>query len=321
MKKAIYAAGILLLLINVSILPGCGSSSTGTPTPTPTPTPSGPLSNTPPPNGNGKYNPQSYAGKPVTTSDLQGLWMMAGTDDMAITDLQTGESDSGTGQRREIFALRRNSNLAKIDIKFCGSNQWLTIDKGIPSLSSFSVADTTYNPVSNNQIDVSRVYDLSDADHSSFLTGTYTAYKISDDPEQLAGTLTLSALVTDFNSPSLNQNLIANNTTLPVYCFIESEYPVATGIPDFKDTHFLQAYYNNDVAMFSIINFNTTSTPSFLVLFEYLTDDFGAIGGPDLIQLDYKKSNPTSLDMNFNADTVPFNGVPDNANGRVVLSF
>ena len=209
----------------------------------------------------------------------------------------------------------------KIDIKFCGANQWLTIDKGISNLSTFSAADTTYNPVSNNQIDVTREYDLSDVDTSSLLTGTYTAYKISDDPEQLVGTLTLTALVTDFNSPSLNQNLIANNTALPVYCFSESDHPVATGIPDFKDTHFLQAYYNNDVATFSTINLNTTSTPSFFASIKYFADNFAAVGGPDLIQFDYKTSNPSSLDMEFNADTIPFNVKPDNANGSVKLSF
>jgi len=256
---------------------------------------------------------------------------MAGTENISTTDTQTGESDSGTGQRREIFAIKRTANIAEISMRSCGSSQWFTVNTGLGNLPSFIIADTQFNPASSNQINITRTLNLSDPSTISSLSGAYTAFKISDNPDLIPGSLTLTALITDFTSASLNQILLANNETFNIYCFAEFESPVATGIPGFIKSHTMDVYYEgsspaideNSLSLTSVFSTvqNQSNATAYTISAEHELNSFNAIGDQGVIKLNYNNDNELLINIDFDADTPEFNNKKDNATGKLNINL
>lgn len=313
----------------VIFLSSCGSSS---PTPSSTLPESGnTTTNTTAADNTNKYNAQSYSNRAVFNPDLHGLWIMAGTENISITDTNTGESASGIGQRREIFAIKRTSNIAELSMRSCGSSQWYTVNTAIGNLPTFNIASTQFDPVSSNQIDITRTLNLNDVDTVSSLSGTYTAFKISDNADLIPGSLTLTALITDFMSSSLNQIFIANNEAFNIYCFAEFESPVATGIPGFTKSHTMEVYYEdsnpaideNSLFLTSIFTTdqNNTNSTSYVTSIEHGLNSFNAIGDEGVIKLNYNNDDESSINIDFDAYTPEFNNKKDNATGIISIDL
>jgi len=198
MKHSNRVFRLLPFIFIVSILTACGGSNAPGNTP-------GSDSST---ENADRFDPDSYASKEVISDNIYGLWIMAGNENLAISNSLNGESDSGVGQRRETFALKQGENLGEIQIRTCGSSQWFTRNKGVSMLSTFSDNATTYNPDTTTKMNVTRSFDISDSESSTSLSGNYTAYKISNNPNLAVGTILVTALVTDFDAEPIAKILL-----------------------------------------------------------------------------------------------------------------
>lgn len=304
---------LLPFIFTVSILTACGGSNAPDNTP-------GPDSSTE--NGD-RFNPDFYASKEVISDNIYGLWIMAGNEDLAISNSLNGESDSGVGQRRETFALKQGDNLGEIQIRTCGSSQWFTINKGISMLSAFSDNATTYNPDTATKMNVTRSFDISDSDSSTSLSGNYTAYKISNNPNLAVGTMLVTALITNFDTDPISKRFILQNDTVTLYCFSEIISPVATGIPSFVQEQRFDFYYDgistDENSIF--ISKVTAAEIGHIVDINHEGENFIAIGGHGTIQINQVENNISTIDINFNADMPVGDLEPDNAFGDIKVNY
>ena len=307
-----YIFSLIISALSLTLIIGCGSSSSAQP----------PVSNNSNNNPDNikKYDATSYTGRLVSDFDLHGLWIMAGSENISITNLNTGETDSGVGQHREIFAIRRVDNEPfSIDMRMCGSSTWFNVSKGASNLSGFSALNTTFSPVSSTRIQITR----SISDPESTINGTYTAIKISDDPELNIGKITLLALISDQADP-LQKILIANNETFNIYCFTESNSPV--GIPKINDNHILDIYYKDPNNTYDENNLLMVSTDfknnSFFSEFASLSHQqytYGA-AGEKVVIFDYVKNDESGINMTFDTQAPAINSF-DTVSGDVLIDL